>query len=97
MERTGVRRKTLNLFSLLACLAAFSPLAKTQAVEEHDGSIYFRDKAGNLRQVTDTGRDRGPSLSADGTRIVFVRNLGVRDLGSSAGDAVGPEFGPGQL
>ena len=82
---------------LCVSLVALSPWANGNAVEERHGNIYFRSGNGKLKQVTSSGADRSAALSPDGTRIVFVRNLGARDLGSGVGDAVGPEFGPSQL
>ncbi len=84
-----------NLGALLLMLV-FRSYAAEVSVEAQNGNIYVRD-GHELRQLTSTGEDRSPALSYDESKVVFVRDLGKRDLGSDVGDAVGPEFGPSQL
>jgi len=87
----------VDLAVLLVCLSTGLPLGGGSTVEEHHGNIYLRSAKAVLEQLTDSGRDCMPSLSADDTRIVFVRNLDIPSPGSIVGDAVGPEFGRSQL
>jgi len=83
------------LLSLLILLATV-PSVKGLTVEVHDGNVYLND-GGAATRLTESGKDRSPALSPDGSKVVFVRDEDHKDLGPHAGDAVGPEFGRSQL
>jgi hypothetical protein len=71
-----IAQKILLLVYPLTCLL----WARGETVESRSGNIYLRDEKGDLKQITNSGKDHDPALSPDGARIVFVRNLlGDRD------------------
>jgi hypothetical protein len=49
--------------------------AHAQEAYERAGKIYFRDSNGAEKNLTSAGRDSSPSLSPDGSEIVFRREL----------------------
>lgn len=55
-------------------IAASSQPVAAQAVSEQNGNIIFTDAAGGRVQLTDSGRDFAPSLSPDGTLVVYARH-----------------------
>ena len=68
LERSGK-----NLIWLIIILICGSVVSQAQSVSERDGNIYFRNKSGQEKRLTTTGRDSQPNLSPDGLTIVFVR------------------------
>jgi dipeptidyl aminopeptidase/acylaminoacyl peptidase len=74
-----VKQKATLAFALLAGLVlTFYPgvlFAADPAVFVKGGNVYYRDAGDQVRQVTNTGLDSGPTLSPDGTRIAFVRTI----------------------
>jgi hypothetical protein len=50
-------------------------LERLRMVYVKEGNLYIQDGTNPLKQLTNTGQDRGPLISDDGQKIVFYRNL----------------------
>jgi hypothetical protein len=61
-------------FCLLVSLVAVQNVV-AQEVQERGGNIYFRDSSGTEKALTSTRHDFSPSLSPDGSEVVFRREL----------------------
>lgn len=61
---------------LLICAAlVFSPIIWAQSVVVRSGNIFFKPDAGKEQQLTHSGHDGEPALSANGKWVVFVREI----------------------
>lgn len=69
------------LFGLLVGAALMSsPLVEVQSLVVHAGNVFLKSADGKERQLTHSGHDSEPALSADGKWAVFVREIpGKRD------------------
>jgi Tol biopolymer transport system component len=69
----NVRVRRFLIFASICC----APVTFAQRAAVRDGNIVFVDHAGHERQITNTGKDYEPSLSANGESVVFVRQTKV--------------------
>lgn len=64
-------------------VAIFPATTFGQTVFERGGNVFYRSSDGSEQQITNSGKDFTPSLSADGTEIVFARRIRDRKGGWS--------------
>jgi dipeptidyl aminopeptidase/acylaminoacyl peptidase len=87
-----MRKSTLLLICLVISLAVFSAPAKAQSVLARDGNLFIKNKLGQTKKLTTSGRDSQPSLSPDGRRIAFVRGTPGQTVQTSLGKAEANEL-----
>jgi hypothetical protein len=91
---TSVSRQLVQtrvLTCALCCACFVAPAVSSQTVTEQHGDIYFSDKSGSKRRISEFGNAHDPALSANKTQIVFVREVGTRTnegLGGTPATAV---------
>jgi hypothetical protein len=57
------------------CVLVLSPLVQAESVLERGGNIFFKTANGKERQLTHSGNDIQPALSADLHWVVFVHEI----------------------
>lgn len=81
-----------SFFSFLCAGLICSFAASAQTVSVRSGNIFFKPDTGAERQLTHSGHDSEPALSADGKWVAFVREIsGKPDKINPAADT-SPEY-----
>src|SRR5947207_2662986 len=71
---------------VLALLGVMSAPMFAQSVSAKEGNIYFRSVSGRTLQITSSGLDSDPSLSADKRLVVFVRRTPALRIDTGIGE-----------
>ena len=89
----------IGLFAKPLCCVAMLVVTETigvahgQTVTAVEGNIYYTPRSGtDRRQLTTTGLDSQPSLSLDGSTVVFVRGTPGRKVQAAYADVEATEL-----
>ncbi len=78
-----------SLRTQLALIVLGATITRAATVRASKGDIFYINDIGSETQLTSTGADAEPSLSPDGSTVIFVRDIGdVADPNSPSGKEI---------
>jgi dipeptidyl aminopeptidase/acylaminoacyl peptidase len=87
-----MHKRSLLLFFAIFALSLSSSPSQAQSVFVKDGNVFLKNRSGQTKQLTTSGRDYQPSLSPDRRRIAFVRRTPGKTVPASLGDTEATEL-----
>ena len=76
----------LHAATRLGLLFLIAAVARSQSVSDRNGRIFFTDRQGVRKPITDGKLDSQPNLSSDKRQVVFVRQTPGRTAETGVGD-----------